>query len=93
MLFFDNKPASKDPWTNDIWFYDFRTNIHFTLKKNPLKLEDLHDFIQCYNLENINKRTETYHAESNPEGRWMMYMLNIDNIIKEYVFANEFVRK
>jgi type I restriction enzyme M protein len=73
VLFFDNKPASKDPWTKDIWFYDFRTNIHFTLKKNPLKLEDLHDFIQCYNPENINKRTETYHAESNPEGRWRKF--------------------
>jgi type I restriction enzyme M protein len=73
VLFFDNKPASKNPWTKDIWFYDFRTNIHFTLKKNPLKLEDLHAFIQSYNPKNINKRTETYHAESNPEVRWRKF--------------------
>lgn len=73
VLFFDNKPASKNPWTKEVWFYDFRTNIHFTLKKNPLKLEDLQDFISCYNPENISKRTETYHPETNPEGRWRKF--------------------
>jgi type I restriction enzyme M protein len=73
VLFFDNKPAARDPWTKEIWFYDFRTNIHFTLKKNPLKLEDLHDFISCYNPENIHKRQETYQAETNPEGRWRKF--------------------
>jgi type I restriction enzyme M protein len=73
VLFFDNKPASKDPWTKEVWFYDFRTNIHFTLKKNPLKFEDLHDFINCYHAENIYKRTETYHPETNPEGRWRTF--------------------
>lgn len=73
VLFFDNKPASKDPWTKDIWFFDFRTNIHFTLKKNPLKLEDLSEFITCYNADNIHKRKETYHAETNLEGRWRRF--------------------
>ena len=73
VLFFDNKPASKDPWTKEVWFYDFRTNVHFTLKKNPLKLEDLSDFISCYHAENISKRTETYNPETNPEGRWRKY--------------------
>jgi type I restriction enzyme M protein len=73
VLFFDNKPASKDPWTKEVWIYDFRTNIHFTLKKNPLKYEDLSDFISCYNADNINKRKETYDAEKNPEGRWRKF--------------------
>jgi len=62
VLFFDNKPASKDPHTKEVWFYDFRTNIHFTLKKDPLKFEDLKDFIACYNPVNINRRKETYHC-------------------------------
>ena len=48
VIFFDNKPAAKDPWTKEIWYYDFRTNIHFTLKKNPLRREDLREFIECY---------------------------------------------
>jgi type I restriction enzyme M protein len=79
VLFFDNKPSAKTPWTKDIWIYDFRTNIHFTLKKNPLKLEDLSDFIKCYNTENINKRKETYDTDKNPEGRWRKY--SYDDII------------
>jgi len=33
VIFFDNKPASKDPWTQAVWIYDFRTNIHFTSRK------------------------------------------------------------
>ncbi|MDA8404583.1 MAG: N-6 DNA methylase, partial [Desulfobacteraceae bacterium] len=73
VLFFDNHTAAKTPWTKEIWIYDFRTNIHFTLKKNPLKLEDLKDFIECYHPENINKRQETYHSETNPEGRWRRF--------------------
>jgi type I restriction enzyme M protein len=73
VLLFDNKPSSKDPWTKEVWFYDFRTNIHFTLKKNPLKFEDLRDFITCYNPENVSCRKETYDAESNPEGRWRKF--------------------
>lgn len=69
VLFFDAKPASKEPWTKEVWIYDYRTNIHHTLKKNPLKLEDLQDFIDCYKPQNRHKRKETY-SEKNPDGRW-----------------------
>jgi hypothetical protein len=72
VLFFNNKPASKDPWTKEVWIYDYRTNIHHTLKKNPLKLEDLRDFITLYNPSNRNKRKETW-SEENPEGRWRKF--------------------
>jgi type I restriction enzyme M protein len=34
VVFFDNKPSSKDAWTKEIWFYDCRTNVHHALKKN-----------------------------------------------------------
>jgi type I restriction enzyme M protein len=73
VIFFDNKPASKDAWTQEIWVYDYRTNIHHTLKKNPLKFDDLKDFIVCYNSANIHKRKETYNSETNPEGRWRKF--------------------
>jgi len=73
VVFFDNKPSSKDSWTKEIWFYDYRTNIHHTLKKNPLKLSDLQDFITCYNSSNRFKRVETFHAVDNPEGRWRKF--------------------
>lgn len=79
VIFFDNKPAAKEPWTKEIWIYDFRTNIHFTLKKNPLKVEDLKDFISCYNPNNRHKRKELYNAETNPEGRWRKF--SYDEII------------
>jgi type I restriction enzyme M protein len=58
VIFFDNKPASKTPWTKEVWVYDYRTNVHHTLKKNPLNIDVLQDFIKCYNPENRFKRTE-----------------------------------
>jgi type I restriction enzyme M protein len=78
VVFFDNKPSSKDPWTKEIWFYDYRTNIHHTLKKNPLKLSDLQDFITCYNASNRHKRKETW-SEKTPDGRWRKF--SYDEII------------
>lgn len=59
VLFFDRKPASETPWTSKLWIYDLRTNMHFTLKKKPMKYEDLQDFIKCYNPENRFERYET----------------------------------
>ncbi len=73
VLFWDGKPSSKDPWTKEVCVYDYRTNIHHTLKKNPLKLDDLRDFISCYNPKNRNKRKETFDASTNPEGRWRKF--------------------
>ncbi|GBC60812.1 SAM-dependent DNA methyltransferase [Desulfonema ishimotonii] len=72
VIFFDNKPAAKSPWTKEIWIYDFRTNIHFTKKKNPMRYEHLKEFIACYNPGNRHQRTET-RSEKTPEGRWRKY--------------------
>ena len=59
VLFFDRKPASEKPWTKKLWIYDLRTNKHFTLKENTLKLDDLEDFVKCYNTKNRFERKET----------------------------------
>jgi type I restriction enzyme M protein len=59
ILFFERKPASEKPWTQQLWIYDLRTNQHFTLKTNPLRYEDLQDFIKCYNPQNRHERKET----------------------------------
>jgi len=59
VLFFDNKAAGNGPQTDTLWIYDFRTDMHFTLKNNPLKYEDLSGFIRCYNQENRKQRKET----------------------------------
>ena len=79
VIFFDKRPASPEMQTKEIWFYDFRTNIHFTLKQHPMTDTDLEDFIKCYNPENRFDRTETW-SESNPEGRFRKY--GIDEIMK-----------
>lgn len=72
VLFFDNKPAAKEPWTKEVWIYDYRTNVQHTLKKNPLKLSDLQPFIDCYNPTNRHHRSETW-SESQSEGRWRKF--------------------
>lgn len=59
VLFFDKKPAREKPWTEKLWIYDLRTNNHFTLRTNPLKYEDLQDFIKCYNPKNRFTRKES----------------------------------
>ena len=72
VIFFDNRPASKEQHTREVWIYDYRTNISHTLKKNPLKFDDLADFITCYNPENQNKRSATW-SEDNQTGRWRKF--------------------
>jgi type I restriction enzyme M protein len=72
VLFFDNKPASREPWTKAVWVYDYRTNVHHTLKKATMRLEDLQDFVKCYHSVNRHDRTETW-SEKNPEGRWRKF--------------------
>jgi type I restriction enzyme M protein len=64
VLFFDRKPAQEKPWTQKLWIYDLRTNIHFTLKENTLKRSDLDDFVACYNPKNRHKRTESERFKS-----------------------------
>jgi len=72
VLFFDKKPASETPWTKKLWIYDLRTNMHFTLKTDPLKREDLDEFVKCYNVANRHNRKATF-SEKNPDGRWRAY--------------------
>ena len=73
VLFFDNHAASKEPWTKEIWFFDYRTNVHHTLKKKPLRFEDLQEFIANYNPQNRHVRRESWNEATNPEGRWRKY--------------------
>ena len=73
VIFFDNHEASPNPWTKQVWYYDYRTNIHHTLKKKPLRFEHLSDFIECYNPLNRHQRTATWDEKDAPEGRWRSY--------------------
>jgi len=73
VIFFDNHEASKTAWTKEVWYYDYRTNIHHTLKKKTMRFDDLADFLKCYNPENRHKRKPTWDADKNPEGRWRKF--------------------
>ena len=79
VIFFDKRPASPERQTREVWIYDFRTNIHFTLKQNPMKESDLDDFVACFNPENRHQRKETW-SEENPDGRWRKF--SVDEIWK-----------
>ena len=72
VLFFDRKPPAEQPWTKELWIYDFRTNVRYTLKTNQLKRSDIDEFVACYKPENRHRRKATW-SEENPEGRWRAY--------------------
>ncbi len=74
VLFFDRKPASETPWTQQLWIYDLRTNRDFSLKQRPLTRSDLDEFVACYHPENRHERTATWSA-ADPSGRWRAYPL------------------
>lgn len=59
VIFFDRKPGRDTAWTEKLWVYDFRTNINFTLKANPMTRASLEDFVQCYKAGRRHERTET----------------------------------
>jgi type I restriction enzyme M protein len=61
VLFFDKKAPRADgkPNSKALWIYDFRTNMHFTLRKNTLQATDLDDFVKCYSASNRARRKET----------------------------------
>ena len=69
VLFFDRKPASEEPWTKEMWVYDLRTNVHFTLKQKTLAPEDPKDFVRIYNPENRRERVESERFKQGRAGR------------------------
>ncbi len=81
VIFFDAKPASKTAWTKKVWIYDFRTNVHMTLKEKRLVKSDFDEYIELYKAENRSKRKPTWCSELDsgskagmtPEGRWCAF--------------------
>lgn len=69
VLFFE-----KGEPTKEIWVYDYRSGIHHTLVQNPLKRNDLDDFVDCFCVGHREDRKQTYSTE-NPNGRWRKFTL------------------
>ena len=70
VIFFENRPGS------EVWIYDYRTNVHHTLKQHPMTESDLADFLDCYNPGHIDERDETYSEDNNPDGRWRRFAID-----------------
>lgn len=67
VLFFDKKVARPSKaWTERLWVYDLRTNMHFTLKQNPLRRADLEDFVAAY-------KTSGTRSERQDSERWKSF--------------------
>lgn len=72
VLFFEKKEGRPDPWTDKLWVYDLRTNMHFTQKQSPITRMDFDEFIDCYKPGAMHKRKPTW-SEENPDGRWRCF--------------------
>ncbi len=68
VLFFDRRPARKEPWTEALWVYDLRANNRFTLKERPLRQDNLREFVALARLRDRPARAEAASAE-----RWRRY--------------------
>ena len=79
VIFFDKKEGRAEAWTDRLWVYDLRTNMHFTLKQSPIQRKDFDKFVGCYQAGRQHERSETW-SEANPEGRWRSYAY--DDLLK-----------
>ena len=72
MIFFEKKEGRAKAWTDKLWVYDLRTNLHFTQKQSPIQRKDFDEFVTCYQPGKLHRRKPTW-SEQNPEGRWRCY--------------------
>ena len=63
VLFFDKKAPAKQAQTKELWVYDYRTNVHKTLKTKKLAREDLDDFVHCYKSRKETDRFRRFPIE------------------------------
>ncbi|WP_417796571.1 N-6 DNA methylase [Terasakiella pusilla] len=100
VLFFDKRPASKDVQTKELWVYDYRTNVHKTLKTKRLTNADLEDFVTCYRERKETERFKRFTYEElaardklNLDIFWLKddSLEDIDNLPAPDVLANEIV--
>ena len=78
VLFFTRGKTDKDN-TKETWVYDIRNDMRSFGKRNPLNKDDFKEFIECYHVDDMSQRKETW-SEDNPNGRWRKF--SIDEILK-----------
>ncbi|WP_419739203.1 type I restriction-modification system subunit M [Ruegeria sp.] len=63
VLFFDKKAAAREAQTRALWVYDYRTNVHKTLKTKKLDRADLDDFVSCFRERRETERFRCFAYE------------------------------
>lgn len=100
VLFFDKKAASREAQTRELWVYDYRTNVHKTLKTKRMVASDLDDFMQCYRDRVETERFHRFTYEElaardklNLDITWLKddSLEDIDNLPEPDVIAAEIV--
>lgn len=106
VLFFDKRPAAEHAWTERLWVYDLRTNMHFTLKQNPLTRAALDDFVECYGPgrdRSTRVEAERFHSfgydelvardKANLDITWLRdeSLEDLDNLPSPEIIAREIV--
>jgi len=75
VVFFDKKEGRAEAWSDKLWVYDLRTNMHFTLKQSPIQRKDFDEFVGCFKPGKIHQRKSIW-GESNLDGRWRCFQYN-----------------
>ncbi len=100
VLFFDKRPASREVQTKELWVYDYRTNVHKTLKTKRLTNADFDDFVQCYHERKETERFRRFSYDDlaqrdklNLDIFWLKddSLEDIDNLPEPDVLATEIV--
>jgi type I restriction enzyme M protein len=100
VLFFDKRPASRDVQTKELWVYDYRTNVHKTLKTKRLLPTDFDDFVRCYHDRKETERFRRFSYEElaqrdklNLDIFWLKddSLEDIDNLPEPEVLSAEIV--
>ncbi|MBX9943666.1 MAG: type I restriction-modification system subunit M [Reyranella sp.] len=64
VLFFDKPAGAAAHGSDQVWFYDLRTNKSFTLRERPLVRADLDDFVACFKTGKRHKRVASERFRS-----------------------------
>ena len=66
--------------TNEVVAYDLSFNDVPELIGAYMDFFPEYEFVACYNTDDITNRTETYNADTNPNGRWRRY--NVEELLQ-----------
>ena len=66
------KPRKRKIDIEEVNIIEINKTVQKVVLKNSMKMDDLKDFVECYNPDNRFERKQTW-SEKNPDGRWRCY--------------------